>query len=873
VYTLPYLLSFGATVFLVILITNQRSQSAAVRPFLTWVLAAAACTLGYLFELRAPDLSGKVFWDTIQWLPIPPLVSGIAVFAFRYAGEGRRAWWVAQAAFLSTGAAVLAIVWSASFGELRKSARVEYSDAVPGLVYDFTGLDHVATAVSYTWLVVGVLRLWSARRIQRAGYRRQATLVLLGVAVPAAIALLAFTPIRILGQRDVMPLAFAIGSAFVFWGIYRHHLFDLVPIARVAVLEAIRDPVLVVDSFERIVDANRAARAFLSGQDLVGKQLGELLPSLSAADLDDETARGRMVRAHERALVASLVPVPDENGRRIARAVVLRDVTEVERLNAELERRVAERTAELLRATEDLRESEAKLRAVFNGTNTLIGLVDVNGNLVAVNRTALTLVGATAEQVLGRPFAEGPWWAHDPEERRKLERALVSARAGATQQFETTHAVPSGEPRSIDFRLTPYRDEAGNVEWLIPEGRDITQLKETERQQGALARRLEHGERLESLGRLAGGVAHDFNNLLSVIAGNAELLVAELPADSPGLELLADIQKAATSAGSLTRQLLAFSKERPQEDAALELDARLSALSELLRRLIGSGVVLDVERGAPGAWARIGGGHFEQIVINLLVNAKQAMHERGSVRIVTSVRRHELAPEDSVGPFRGAGSYVVTSVSDDGPGIEPSVRDKIFEPFFTTKEDGTGLGLATVYALTTGAGGFICLRSARGAGTTVEVHLPQVEPARAGTTRAKATLTPGLRVLLVDDNPYVRSVLAKALERLACTVTTADGAEPALHLLADDKAFDLLVSDINMPGTRGTELARLALELRPTLRVLLVSADPRQEELRPWLDERGARFLQKPIPLEALQAALAELAQPAPEEPRHPGTK
>jgi PAS domain S-box-containing protein len=856
-YELPYLLSLVVTAWLAAVVANRPSAGAMGRSFVIWLAAESAWTLGYLFELRAPDLATKLFWDNCEWLPAPVMTAAMTAFAYRFTGGDAQARRMSVLALVTTLATTACMLYGAVWGGLRDSARIENSDTDPALIYDFTDWDNLVVLTSYAWLVANTLRLWRARRTQTELARRQTNMVLLGFLVPALFGLSGLTPLRPFGQRDATPLGFALGALLVFWSIRRHQLFDVLPVARVAVLEAIPDPVIVLDGAQRIVDANAAARTWAGGAELSGAPFARAFPAL--AELPDRADEPNQP-IHDpsgRSLVARLVPVPDERGRRRATAIVLRDVTESERLNRELEERVRARTAELTRSAERLRESEAKLRAVFNGTRTLIGLLDVEGRVSAANRTALELVGVTEAAVLGRPFEDSPWWSHDPNERQKLVLALAEARNGRTSHFETTHRNVAGELRAIDFVLTPHRDERNEVVWMIPEGRDVTELKESERQQQNLAKRLEHGERLESLGRLAGGVAHDFNNLLTVIT-NAASLLGEEPALGPAAHaLIEDILAATGSAASLTRQLLTFGKQPAGETEILDVDQKLASLTDLLRRLTGDGVTLDVQPGAERASVRLNGGHYEQILINLVMNAQQALGGRGVIRVTTTVGDLTRTPDDAVGPLPKAGRYVSTAVTDDGPGIPPDALDHVFEPFYTTKPSGTGLGLSTVYALTTRAGGCVSVRSTPGTGTTLTVHLPEVAPAPARTDRARRTPSEHRhRILLVDDDPRVRSVLFRLLERLGQDVTAVDGGASALEELGRTTAFDVLVSDVSMPGMSGVELVREAWRVRPGLPVVFMSAHPPGSELAPLL-AAGARFVQKPFDAQALLSAIA----------------
>ena len=727
-YLTPYVGCLALVGALLFWIGTRRSRTAAAHAFLFWLAVQATLIVAFIGELRAPDLSSKLFWDNVQWLLLPLLVAAGTLFAFRYAGS--KAGVTRLATWLSGGVAAICVVslLIAQFSSsARATARIQYSGRVPTLLYDWSAFDHAVALASYVSLLACVARLWSSSRGQTRRHRGRTWIAIFALLLPTLLSSLAYTGLHPFGQRDVSPIAFTLGAALIFWGVVRHELFDILPIARVAVLEVIPDAVLVLDDLARVVDANAAAQRLLDGRALEGTHASELIPALRELSSMDIGSHERRISHAQRQLVVRVVPLASEANRSLGCAVVLRDVTDVERLNSELEARVRERTAEVLSAKERLEQSEAMLRAVFDGTNTLIGLLDAEGKLLAANRVALELSGTTPESVIGRPFADTAWWSHDQVARNTVQRAIERARVGEMVRFETTHRAADGDLRTIDFLLTPFRDPSGEVVWLIPEGRDVTDLKLAERRQAELTRKLGHAERLESLGRMATGVAHDFNNLLVVVSGNVELLLMQLERDPAAQELLQELRVAVESASALTRQLLLFGRKPSGDLEPLQVDARLRGLATMLRRLTSSGTQLQIDCAAGEAEVQIENGQYEQIVVNLLMNAQQALGDRGNIAIRTCVRYFSEAPPAAVSPLPAQGRYLVTSVSDDGSGMPPEVIEHVFEPFFTTKQTGTGLGLATVYAIATRARGLICLRSGAGVGTVVEVLLPVFE--------------------------------------------------------------------------------------------------------------------------------------------------
>jgi CheY-like chemotaxis protein len=367
---------------------------------------------------------------------------------------------------------------------------------------------------------------------------------------------------------------------------------------------------------------------------------------------------------------------------------------------------------------------------------------------------------------------------------------------------------------------------------------------------------------------LAGGIAHDFNNLLTVITSYSDLLLEELGTEDPRRGDVAEIRKAGASAAGLTRQLLAFSRQQVLEPRVLDMNAVVSSAETLLKRLIGEDIEL-VTALAPRLGAiKADPGQLEQVIVNLAVNARDAMPEGGKITIETAnvdmdvayVRDHPLARP---------GPYVMLSVSDTGTGMDEQTQRRIFEPFFTTKEmgKGTGLGLATVYGIVKQSGGFIWVYSELDHGTTFKVYLPRVtEAVDAPTPRAQPKESPrGTEtVLLVEDAAAVRAVSRQVLERLGYAVLEAPDGKAALHLATKHRGpIHLLLTDVVMPELGGRQLAEQLTALRPELKVLYVSGYTDDAVVRHGVLEAGIAYLQKPFTPEILGRRVREVLDAA----------
>jgi signal transduction histidine kinase/CheY-like chemotaxis protein len=380
----------------------------------------------------------------------------------------------------------------------------------------------------------------------------------------------------------------------------------------------------------------------------------------------------------------------------------------------------------------------------------------------------------------------------------------------------------------------------------------------SEREAALLQQQFAQQERLESLGRLAGGVAHDFNNLLGIIL-NYAAFVAEAVADRPEVEAdVAQVRSAAQRAAGLTRQLLIFGRRKLARDEAVDVNQVVTDTAELLRAAVGEQIELRIELQPDLPDVHTDPSRIEQVLLNLSVNARDAMADGGLLIIETGRRR--FSGEESATPAPKAGDYVGISVTDTGSGFSEQAREHAFEPFFTTKEPGrgTGLGLATVYGIATEAGGHVSLYSEPSVGTTIRLYLPaaaEVHGERAGAAPQAVPAGAGRTVVLVEDEPQLRAVTARMLERHGFRVEALSGGDAALELLRGDGDPALLLTDVVMPGISGLELADRAIGLRPGLPVLLMSGFPRDIWERSGLD-RDLPLIDKPFESEKLLAMI-----------------
>jgi len=517
-----------------------------------------------------------------------------------------------------------------------------------------------------------------------------------------------------------------------------------------------------------------------------------------------------------------------------------RDVTD--RDMAEAERR---------RAEEALAYSEAHYRALIEHSGDIILIIEATGVIRYASASFTRILGYTMAEATGvDAFA----FVH-PDDVPRTREAFAAALADPSRltRVETRLRHKNGSWLHIDSTATNLLDNP-NVGGIVVNARDETKRAELEAQ-------YLQSQKMELVGKLAGGVAHDFNNLLTVIKANVQFLLDDLAAADSRRTDAEQIRDAADRAANLTRQLLAFSRRQVLQPTTLALDVVLADLEKMLRRLIGEDIVLRVERGEGPATIVADRGQLEQIIVNLCVNARDAMPDGGSLTLAT--RRADIdAARAAVTPGARSGRWVELSVSDTGIGMPPSVMARVFEPFFTTKASGTGLGLATVYGIVTQSGGFVTVDSEPGRGTTFHVSLPFA--AAQATQRTAAPELPAPKghetVLLVEDDASVRAVARRALEQSGYHVLVAAGADEAARMFdTEGQNVDLLMTDVVMPGKSGRALADELHARRPALPVLYMSGYTADLMEHYGPSEPGTFLLEKPFAVAALSHKVREV--------------
>ncbi len=601
------------------------------------------------------------------------------------------------------------------------------------------------------------------------------------------------------------------------------------------VAENIQDAILLIDLEGRIVFTNRRGVELTGyeGTEYQNLPISSLLTSEGAAEaaariggaesgLDVEPFfETELVRRDgSKIWVEANVANVQKDGQILGRLAVVRDISS---------RRHAEAA---------LRETSQTLRTLIDASPVAIMSLDLAGRVTVWNRAAERMFGWSAREVLGQPLPTVP-----EDNWTKFEAAVAQNRRGEASLYESQRKRKDGSLVNVLTSTAAILDSEGRVAGTLAIIVDVTEQKQLEEQ-------LRQAVKMEGIGRLAGGIAHDFNNLLTVIAGRIYLLMSQLPAGHAMRRDLQLIEQTGERAATLTKQLLAFSRKQILAPTVLDLNNVVGSMKQLLERVLGEDIDLIIDLDPSPGRVLADQGQLEQVILNLAINARDAMPDGGQLVLETSnvevddtyLRQHvDLRP----------GSYVTLAVTDTGIGMTPETLARIFEPFFTTKEvgRGTGLGLATAYGIVKQSNGHITVYSEPGHGTTFRVYLPNAEGDVAAAVAIETSAPSGTEtVLLVEDDLNLRTLAREILQQQGYIVLEAEDAADALRI-ADQYAgsIHLVITDVVMPKMNGPTLARAIQEHRPDAKVLYMSGYTDDAIVRHGVLEPGTPFLQKPF--------------------------
>ena len=632
-----------------------------------------------------------------------------------------------------------------------------------------------------------------------------------------------------------------------------------------SILEAIPDAVAAVNQQGVIIQANSQTEALFgyTRDELIGQRIEILVPERQRGqhDAHRETFHrqprirrmgsgldlyGRRRDGSEFPVEISLSPVATGNGMIVLSAI--RDISDRKRIEEELRRAHEELDR---RKSRELRDFQARLALIVDSSQDAIIGKNLEGIITHWNKGAEEIYGYTEHEMIGRPIST----LAPPERADEIESILKKIRNGErVEYFESVRVTKDKRRLSMSISVSPIHDADGKVMGASTIARDITSQKKIEDQ-------LRQSQKMEAVGRLAGGVAHDFNNLLGIVTACSELLRNHVDADA--LEYVDNIREAAKRGAALTKQLLAFSRRQPVQVLLLDWNERLKDVSKLLKPLMGDDVEIVLLPRSPTAIVEADPGQLDQVVLNLAVNARDAMPHGGKLIIETAVYDFDESFTQEH-PSMNPGRYVMLAISDNGVGMDEATRSKIFEPFFTTKEvgKGTGLGLATVYGIIKQSGGQVWVYSEFGHGTTFKIYLPSAEHKVGSAEDKREELLParrdGVTILLAEDDAIMRHVTRKMLEEHGYKVLEAEDGQAALNKIQSSTTpIALTLTDVVMKGMTGPELVLKLIESYPQMKVVYMSGYTGELVSHQGLDT-GIRLLEKPFTRAALLKTLDE---------------
>jgi PAS domain S-box-containing protein len=598
-------------------------------------------------------------------------------------------------------------------------------------------------------------------------------------------------------------------------------------------LESVPDAMVAVDRDGRVLQVNSQTQELFgySRRELIGQNIDLLVPERHRQQHENHRRgfgespkirrmgagldlHGRRRNGTEFPVEISLSPVQTQDGIIVLSAI--RDISDRKRIESEL-RRAQEDLHQ--KTKEQLGEYRSRLALIIDSSEDAIIGKNLDGTITSWNKGAERIYGYTAEEAVGKNIS-----ILAPQDRKDEIAEILKkiARGDTTEHFETLRVTKDGRQLNVSITVSPLRDTADQIIGASVIARDITAQRKAEDQ-------LRHSQKMEAIGRLAGGVAHDFNNVLGVINACTEFLRDRIDASSEPALYVENIRKAIERGSALTRQLLAFSRKQVIQPVLLDLNDRLKDISKLLRPLMGDDVQISISPRSHSAVVEADPGQIDQILMNLAVNARDAMPRGGRFILETDTAEIDQSFGEQHQPVT-PGKYVMLAVSDDGSGMDKDTQSRIFEPFFTTKEagKGTGLGLATVYGIVKQTGGHIWVYSEPGKGTTFKIYLPAAEHKigrkSSGSGEAVVPKRQGTTILLVEDDDMMRSLTRKLLREQGYTVIDAGNGKAALEWAESHLGdADLLLTDVVMPGMSGPELAERMAASHPALKVVFMS--------------------------------------------------
>ncbi len=863
--------------------------------FILLMLAVSEWAIGYFFELGSVGLQNKIFWAKIKYLGVVSVPLFWFFFALEYTKNKERV--KTRHIILLSVIPLLTIlltctneyhhlIWASH--ALHPGERLSIRVSTHGAWF------WVHAFYSYLLLFFGAfLMIKDLFRFPQL-YRGQIAAILAGILAPWAGNALYIYRLIPHSFVDPTPFAFTVTGIAFSWSMLRYRLFDIIPYAHSMVFENMKDAVIVLDPDHRIVDFNPSAKKHFSvfSSQVIGKPFHTIFrdgfPSLQSDLTGAEFQMEILIDKEEEKRHFNLLisPLYGKPKYLTGRLMILRDITEqkqaeeiLKRSHQELQQWVLARTAELTKANEKLKQeiqerehaeqalkdslmligrAKREWESTVDSLPQSIFLLDQQGKILRTNRTVEKWEIGQVKQVKGREIHE---LIHPncTESACYLKAFWSDAWKEVAQGKSSDHeAEDPVMNRHLHFHIQPITtqnirkgEETDSFAIMIVD--DISERKQAEKEISALEEQLRQAQKIEAIGRFTGGIAHDFNNLLTPIIGYTQMAMAMLSPGDSMRDDLAEIQKAAERASTLIRQLMTFSRRKPQKPQTVSLNSILIDLDKMIRRLIGEHIEFITLLGEDLGAVKVDPGLFEQVFVNFVVNARDAMPNGGKLIVETS---NITFDKDCIHKHSGIapGQYVMCAVSDTGIGMTKEVKTHLFEPFFTTKESGkgTGLGLSTVYGIVKQSNGHILVYSEPGQGTTFKIYLPRIEEEATSLSRRDEIgyMPRGSEtILLVEDEPLVLGFTSRILREQGYHVLEAGNGIEALKIAKEysNGRIHLLLTDVVMPKMGGKELADQMLSLVQGIKILFTSGYTDNAAIQHGLLNPDMAFLEKPF--------------------------
>ncbi len=507
------------------------------------------------------------------------------------------------------------------------------------------------------------------------------------------------------------------------------------------------------------------------------------------------------------------------------------------------------------KAEEAIRREKDKAQQYLDIAGVMLVALGDDGTVTLINRKGCQILGYEEEEIIGKNWFDNFVPEEIRIETREVFDELMRGNSPVRQYYENSVLTKRGMKRMVAWHNTLLTNDEGDFIGTLSSGEDITENRQLEEQ-------LFQSQKMEAIGRLAGGIAHDFNNLLTAIIGYTDIIARDAEVKAKHRSYVDEIKKSAERAATLTQQLLAFSRKQIMQPKVMNLNTMLKNTKNMLQRMIGEDIAFKLTMGDSIGMIKVDPGKIEQVVINLAVNARDAMPNGGTLEIETINTSLDRAFCDM---HKGSypGNYILLSVHDTGKGIDDEIMKHIFEPFFTTKEigKGTGLGLATVYGIVRQSGGYIDIQSRKGSGTTVAIYLPRVDEVPKAVEKSEMMVAKGKNetILFVEDDDMVRNMVTAVLKQYGYNVIEAENGSVAAKLCEQEQRIHLMITDVVMPGTSGPDLVRQISSIQPDMKVLYVSGYTDEAIVHHGVLDENTPFLQKPFTPQKLALKVQEL--------------